>query len=219
MCEPVSIALAVTAAASLAGAGMSIAGQNTARQMAKGQEEQKRLAQEQAILENRSRATKDYLRQVRLENTQARQETIAMREEGQDVRNQALAASGTAVASAAERGVAGRSLDMILSDYEFQQNKEIGRMRMNQTMKDQQHTENIGGFQDQFEYRVTAMKPYVPRPQAPVDYFGPIFGAVSQIGGATMGSGLLKPGASNLQTPASIGPNPTINQAPDNFNA
>lgn len=216
MCAP----LAVLAVMAVASAALQVKGQSDARKMAVSQENHKRMAQEQAILENRSRATKDFIRQSRLENMQSRQETIAMREEGQDVRNQALAASGTAVASAAERGVAGRSLDMILSDYEFQQNKEIGRMRMNQTMKDQQHAENIGGFQDQFEYRVSAMQPYVPRPQAPVDYFGPIFGAVSTVAGGAMAAGYGKPGPSTPSTNLSTtGPNPTINQAPDNFNA
>jgi hypothetical protein len=64
-----------------------------------------------------------------------------------------------APAAAAERSVSGRSLDMILSDYEFQQNQEGGRLRQNQDMKNQQPTEKIGGMKDNFDYRVASVKP------------------------------------------------------------
>jgi len=93
-----------------------------------------------------------------------------------DVSRQADAATGTAIASAAERGVAGRSVDQVVSDYQYQENLEIGRLRQNQDMRNVQHSENIAGYQDEFTQRVSAVKPYMPRPQAPVDYFGPIFG-------------------------------------------
>jgi hypothetical protein len=99
-----------------------------------------------------------------------------MQEQTGDLVKQNIQDKGTAVASAAERGVGGRSLDIILADFDFQQSQEVGRLRINQEMKDQQHQENAGAYADQFTARVTAVKPYVPRKMPPVDYFTPIFG-------------------------------------------
>lgn len=160
------------------GAVTNIIGQNTTRQLNKGYENQKKNAQDDLIIENRKRATHDYLREVRLEQLGQTQETASVAEQSKDVAKQTAEAKGQAMASSAERGVAGNSLDTILSDYEFQQNQEVGRLRMNQDMKNTQHTENIGGFKDTFDYRVASVKPYVPRVQPPVDYFGPLFQAV-----------------------------------------
>lgn len=176
---------------------MSIKGQQTARQMAINQEEEKRKAQEVAITEERSRATKDYLRQLRQEGEQARQEALNTRGETIEVGRQADQVESTAITSAAERGVDGRSLSHILNDYSFQENREVGILKENLRTKNQQHSENITGYQDQFDQRVTQMKSYVPRPQAPVDYFGPIFGAIGTISSASMASGKLKPGGSD----------------------
>lgn len=149
---------------------------NNARQVAKGNEAAQKNAVDDQIIENRARATKDYLRDVRLEQLQSEQENQAVQEKAGGFARNTLEAKGTAVASAAERGVSGRSLDIILADFDFQQNQEVGRLRINQQMKDQQHKENAGGYGDQFTARVTAVKPYIPRTQPPVDYFTPIFG-------------------------------------------
>jgi hypothetical protein len=183
----------VMGGAAMGGAVTNIIGANTTRQMNKGYENAQKNAQDDLIIENRKRATHDYLREVRLEQLQESQETSSVSEQSQDVAKQATAAKGQAVASAAERGVAGRSLDTVLSDYEFQQNQEVGRLRVNQEMKNEQHAEQIAGFKDQFDYRVASVKPYVPRVQPPVNYFGPIFGAVSSIGQGAMGAGVGKP--------------------------
>jgi hypothetical protein len=167
------------------GAAMNIIGQNTTRQMNKGYENQKKNAQDDLIIENRRRATHDYLRQVRLEQLQQTQETQSLSEQGQDVSKQASGATGQARSDAAERGVAGNSVEMIVNDYEFQQNQEVGRLRQNQEMKNAQHTENTAGYKDQFDQRIASVKPYIPRVQPPVDYFGPVFGAI----GSTMSAG------------------------------
>lgn len=182
MCEPVSITMATMAMAA-AGAAVSISGANTQRQANKGFENQKKNAQDDLIIENRRRATHDYLRQVRLEQLQETQEGNAVDEQAQDVVRAKQVTVGTAYASAAERSVAGNSVEMLINDYEFQQSQEVGRLRINQEMKKAQHTENIKGYADQFDQRVAAVKPYIPRQQPPVDYFGPIFQAVSSVAG------------------------------------
>lgn len=174
------------------GAATSIIGQNTQRQMNKGVENQMKNAQDDLIMENRRRATHDYLRQVRLEQLSQTQEHDALATESADVAKQKDAATGQAVASAAERGVEGNSVATTISDFEFQQNREVGRLRLNQSMKDNQHTEAIAADKDTYDYRVAAEKPYVPRAQAPVDYFGPIFGAGQSVTQGVLASGIGK---------------------------
>ena len=122
-CEPVSILLGATALASAGGATSSIIGQNTNRQLAKHYEDEKRNAQDTVILENRMRSTKAYLKNVRLEQLRQSQEESALAEQGGDIAKQAAGASSKAVASAAERGVAGNSLETILGDYAYQQDQ------------------------------------------------------------------------------------------------
>ena len=166
LCEPMTI---IAGTAMAAGAASSIVSANNARQTAKGTENAKKNAQDDLILENQRRATHDYLREVRLENLQATQETEALTEKANDAAHVTSDAKSTAIASAAERGVAGNSLDQIINDFNFQQNQEVGRLRVNQSMKDQQHRENIAGYGDQFSARASAEQPYIPRAQPPVD--------------------------------------------------
>jgi hypothetical protein len=177
MCEPVTITMGVMAAA---GAATSIMGQQQQRQANKGMENQKKLAQDDLIIENRRRATHDYLREVRLEQRQQSEETADLAVEAQGISRGAASARSTTIASAAERGVAGSNLDILLADFDFQQAEETGRLRINQARANQQHGENIEASRDQFSNRVSAVKPYVPRVQPPVDYLGPVFSAVGQ---------------------------------------
>lgn len=186
MCEPTTI---VAGSMMAAGAVSSIAAQQNARQVEKGNENAKKNAQDDLIIENRKRATHDYLRDVRLENLQSTQETEALTEHANDAAHTTADAKGEAVASAAERGVAGNSLDQVLNDFDFQQNQEVGRLRVNQAMKDQQHQEQIGAYGDQFSARAAAVQPYIPRIQPPVDYFTPIFGLGAGLAGATKNLG------------------------------
>lgn len=173
-CEPITIAAGTMMAA---GAVTSLIAANNARQTAKGNQNSQKNAQDDLILENRRRATTDYLRDVRLEQLSSEQENEAVSEKSGDIARTTLDAKGTTVASSAERGIAGgRSLDTILADFDFQQNQEVGRLRINQQMGDQQHVENAGADVNTFDARVTAVKPYIPRTQPPVDYFTPIFG-------------------------------------------
>lgn len=184
------------AVGAVGGAAMGIIGSRAANKANKAYEDAQKNAQDALIAENRKRATTDYLRQVRLEQLTAQQETEAMAEENLDVKRQTSATSGTAIASAAERGVSGNSLETVLNDYEFQQNQELGRLQMNQSMKDKQHGENIQGYMDQFDYRVGAVKPYIPRQQPPVDYLGPAFQVLSTGSNIMMAKGAGKaPGA------------------------
>lgn len=193
MCEPVTISMGVMAAV---GAGLNIAGQSEQNKAAKGMEKNKQAAQADLIEENRRRATKDYLRQVNAEQLQQRQETESVAEKSYDLMRQSRKTVATGMASAAERGVSGRTVDQIASDYNFQADLEIGRIKENQKNANIQHQRKLQGFRDEYDYRASAVKPYTPKPVAPVDYFGPIFGAAAQTVQTGIGTGLIGGGKS-----------------------
>lgn len=177
MCEPVTIAMGTMA---VAGAATNIYGQFQARDAHNATEEYRRLEQENVIEENRRRATHDYLTQVRMEQTQQQQETESVAQKSYDVGQQARLSVATGMASAAERGVAGRTVDMIAQDFDFMANEESGRLRENQKIANLQHGENVRSFGTEWSNRIAAVKPYVKQPAKPIDFFGPIFQAGAQ---------------------------------------
>lgn len=182
------------AAGAVAGAAMGIIGSRAANKNAKATEENRRIAQEQAMAENRRRATTDYLNQIRLENVQMSQEHAALAEKTSDLSRQTEHTVGAANVSAAERGVGGRSLDQIISDYHSQNDLEVTRLNTNQGGRDTQHAEVSRGADQTYWNRVTGMQPYAKQPVAPVDYFSPIFKLVGDVGKIGMASGAGQPG-------------------------
>lgn len=182
-CEPVTITMAAMGAAQ---AGMTIASQYQARDTHNSVEEHRRQQQEVAIEENRRRATHDYITSVRLEQQQAYQEQEAVRQKSMDIERQGDASVATGMASAAERGVAGRTVNQIATDFDFMANEETGRLQENQKIANLQHNENIRAYGSEYSNRVSSLKPYVKTPAAPVDFFGPVFRAGAQtLGTAT----------------------------------
>ncbi len=129
MCEPVSLSMA---AMGVAQAGMNIYGQFQARDVHNQTEEYRRLEQENTIEENRRRTTHDYITNVRLEQQQQDQEKASLAQKVVDVQMQADRSIATGMASAAERGVAGRTVDQIVADFDFLANEESGRLKENQ---------------------------------------------------------------------------------------
>ncbi|MDK2742111.1 MAG: hypothetical protein NDI90_04295 [Nitrospira sp. BO4] len=176
-CEPVTMAMG---GMSLASAGMNIYGQFQARDTHNQTEEYRRLEQENVIEENRRRATHDYLTNTRLEQQQEDQEKAALAQKVVDLQMQADRSIATGIASAAERGVAGRTVDQIVSDFDFMANEESGRLKENQKLASLQHGENIRSLGTEYSNRIAAVKPYVKQPAKPIDFFGPIFQAGAQ---------------------------------------
>ncbi|HWV46785.1 MAG TPA: hypothetical protein VN039_12345 [Nitrospira sp.] len=166
---------------SAAQAGASIYGQTQAQKQFNATESMRQQQQEVLIEENRRRATYDFLNSVRLEQTQQSQEEAAVAQKSMDVERQATASIATGEASAAERGVAGRSVDQIAQDFDFMANEESGRLQLNQKISNQQHAENIRSFGNDWSNRVASVKPYIPTPAKPIDYFGPVFQAGAQV--------------------------------------
>ena len=175
------------AAGAVGGAAMGIMGSSAANKNAKAVEEARRIEQENMIQETRRRATGDYLDQTRMEREQQAQEEAAVAVKGMDITKETNRSVATGTASAAERGVAGRTIDAINADYEFMANEETGRIKANQAAANRQHDEVIRGMGTQFENRVADVRPYVKKAVAPVDYFGPVFAAAGQLGQLKMG--------------------------------
>lgn len=175
------------AVGAVGGAVMGVAGSAAANKSAKATEEARRIEQENVIMETRRRATDDYLDQTRMEREQQAQEEVAVAIKGNDVAKETQRSIATGTASAAERGVAGRTVDDIARDYAFQENEEVGRLKANQALANRQHGEVVRGMGTQFENRVADVKPYVKKAVAPVDYFSPVFQAVGQLGQLKMG--------------------------------
>ncbi len=183
MCEPVSLTMGAMA---FAGAGMNIYGQFQARDQHNKVEEFRRLEQENVIEENRRRATHDYLTQTRIEQTQQQQEVESVAQKSVDIQQQASRSIATGMASAAERGVAGRTVDQIAQDFDFMANEETGRLRENQKLANMQHGENIRSYGTEYSNRIAAVKPYIKTPAKQIDWFGPIF----QAGAQTLSTGV-----------------------------
>lgn len=176
----------VSAAANTGSAVTNIIGQNDARQLAKGTENQKRLAVDEQIASNDQRATADYLQSVSDENAKMTQEHQSNAEKFNDNAKQQRASDADANVAAAEGNVAGHSLDAIHSDYQQQVDFANGRMATNQQWADYQHTRNDQGYANVLVNRENSIQPYQMKVQNPVDYYGPIFGAVGNTAQAFM---------------------------------
>lgn len=169
------------------GGVMGAMGSKAANKNAKAVEEARRIEQENMIMETRRRATDDYLNITRMERDQQFQEEAAVAMKGADISKETRRSVATSTASAAERGVAGRTIDDIAADYDFMANEETGRLKANQAMTNRQHEENIRGAGIDFSNRVADVRPYMKKAIAPVDYFGPAFSTLGQLGNLKMG--------------------------------
>ncbi|MDK2744309.1 MAG: hypothetical protein NDI90_15485 [Nitrospira sp. BO4] len=205
MCEPITMAMGGMAVAQ---AGMGIYSQFQARDQHNSTEEYRRLEQENVIEENRRRATHDYITSTRLEQQQEDQEKAALAQKAVDLQMQADRSIATGMASAAERGVAGRTVDQIAADFDFMANEETGRLKENQKLANLQHNENIRSFGTTYSNRIAAVKPYIKTPAKQIDFFGPIF----QAGAQTLGTAAKMPDGSfkgvGYGAQASGAPNP-----------
>ncbi len=208
-CEPVSVLTGLSLAVAAGGAASSIAGQQGQNSAAKQVQDQNAKAVDDQIIENRKRATQDYLMAVQDEQLQQAQERQALVEKELDLSRTERDANSKAVVAAAESGVSGQSLAAIQADYRFQQDQAAAKLGINQDNANYQHSRNIDAHGVQYRNRATSIQPYQRQPVKPVDYFGPIFGAVGAGLNAGVQTGAFR-GASpfdkSLVPPAAGGP-------------
>ncbi len=172
MCEPTTL-LAVTLAVSAASAGLSIHGQEQQR---KAQNEYQNLltqANDEQMRQNRDLATRAYLDQANAEHANLAQTRESLATQNFDHQREGAKARGAVLAAAAEGGVAGLSLESILGDFHRQENLFLAKNEQNLLFKEQSVRSNVLNYKNQAEGRIAQVKPYIPSPIKPVDYYGP----------------------------------------------
>ena len=87
-----------------------------------------------------------------------------------------MKAQATARVAAADAGVGGQSLESLLGDFNRQESMFMGKLLMNQHLAEQNRSERLTGYEDQFDARYNSVAPFIPGPVANVDYISPILG-------------------------------------------
>jgi hypothetical protein len=162
-------ALAVSAAS----AGLSVYGQQQQQKAQVKYQNSLQEANQKQMEQNRDLATRAYLDQASAANNQLAQSREAAAAANFDQSRETLQARGAAIASAAEAGVYGGSLDALLSDFGRHEGMFASRNEANLIYKQQQTAAQIKGYHTEATGRAAGIQPYQPSPVAPVDYFGP----------------------------------------------
>lgn len=176
MCEPVTIMTGAALLTSAVSAGLSIQGQTQQRAAQVGYQNRQVEANRAQMRENRDLATKAYLDQalaIQANLAETREATAAQNYDTSVKRQQA---EGRTIAAAAEGGVEGLSLHALLADFHKQEDMFLTRNEQNLIFRQQQASRETQGLQNQASSRIAQIKPVVPGPIAPVDYFSPILG-------------------------------------------
>ncbi len=176
MCEPLTIAAGAAVLTSAVSAGLSIQGQTMKRSAEVEYQNRQVEANRAQMRENRDLATKAYLDQalaIQANLAETREATAAQNYDTSVKRQQA---EGSTIAAAAEGGVEGLSLHALLADFHKQEDMFLTRNEQNLIFKQQQSSRETRGLQNQATSRIAQIKPIVPGPIAPVDYFSPLLG-------------------------------------------
>lgn len=174
MCVPLLAAAAiVSVVASAASAGLSVYGQQQQRKVQVEYQNRFMDANAQQMQENRDLATRAYLDQASAAHTQLSETREATAAANFDKSRQGAEARGATLASAAEAGVYGVSLDGLLADFHRQEDMFRTRNEQNLVFKQQATASQVRGYHSEATSRTNQIKPYLPGPIAPVDYVGP----------------------------------------------
>lgn len=172
MCDPVTMTIGMSAAS----AGMSIMGQQQQQKAQIEYQQAQAKARNEQIVQNRTMATNAFLHQLQSEDLMKAQEEQANAEKGHDLSIATMKAQGTAKAAAADAGVGGASLGLLLDDFNRQESMMLGRLDLNQQFSEQARVSREAGYGNTWQQRVTSIQPFNPSPVAQVDYFTPILG-------------------------------------------
>lgn len=182
MCEPISLAMGAMALSSVGGAALSIKGQENQRKSAVAYQNLQVQANDRQMKENRELSTKAYLDQANAANLNLAQTREATAASNQDQRTKGAEARSATMVAAAEGGVNGLSLHALLDDFHRQEDMMITRNEQNLVFKQQQTATQTEGFRDTAAGRIAQIRPFIPGPIAPVDYFTPALSIVGSAG-------------------------------------
>jgi hypothetical protein len=197
MCIPLVAVAAISLIATAASAAMSIVGQQQQKKSTEQYQQKLTDANVQQMQENRDMATKAYLDQATAAHTQLAETREATAAANFDESRKANEARGSALASAAEAGVYGVSLDALLGDFHRHEAMFSARNETNLLFKQQQTAKQVSGYYTEAKARTAGVRPIQLGPVKPVDYVGPMLSVVQA--GANMGM--------NIQSGANRGAN------------
>lgn len=199
MCEPVSLTLAATTAASMAFTAYS---SYTSSQAAHAQHahqvhqaEQQAAAQrsyqqkliedrERQMQENEARAIKHYNYQNLSEDLRIQQLREILAEDTNQLRVEGLRARGQAGAEQASRGATGQSAELVLQDIRAKEAQQRVRLGQQFEMEVEGADQRRRGFELEREQNIAAIQPFIPEP---ITVNRPIRPNVSPIQSALMG--------------------------------
>ncbi|OQW34871.1 MAG: hypothetical protein A4E20_01455 [Nitrospira sp. SG-bin2] len=184
------VAMMVTSlVATAASAALSIQGQTQQRKAAVAYQNLQVQANQEQMRENRELATKAYLDQAVQANQSLSETRISIAEQNFDTQRKSAEARAATITAAAEGGVNGVSLYGLLDDFHRQEAMFKSRNDANLLFKERQTAASITNAANTASGRIMQVKPYIPGPIAPVDYFGPALGVVNS-GAKTVMTGI-----------------------------
>jgi hypothetical protein len=175
MCDVISptVLLVTALAVSAASAGLSVYGQQQQQKAQVSYQARLQEANQKQMEQNRDLATRAYLDQANAAHAQLAQSRESAAAANFDQHRETLQAKGAAIASSAEAGVYGGSLDALLTDFGRHEAMFANRNATNLIYKQQQTAAQVKGYHTEATGRSAGIQPYQPSPVAPVDYFGP----------------------------------------------
>ena len=171
MCDPVTLT-AVSIGMSVVTAGAKYMGeQQQAESQANYQQELGRARNEQ-MLDNANRANEEYLRTTMEYNRREREEGLKTADEKEKVSRVALEEREAAKLAAAEAGVAGLSVDALVSDYYRDEARSHDRLDQNKGIVVSEIESRKEAAQRTAEGRIGSIQPFVPSPITQPSFLG-----------------------------------------------
>lgn len=175
MCEPATMAMALTGLSIVTSAAGSIVGYMGQAQQASAQaayQQQLVVSRNEQIAENNRLANESYLQQASQLRLRQQQEDEKASQDIQQTQKEAAQARARARVATGEAGVSGLSVDGLLSDFYRQEDVFRESVRRNREIGSLQTTEDIKGFRAQAEGRIASIRPYIPEPVVRPNFLG-----------------------------------------------
>lgn len=185
MCEPVSITLGVIAVAAAASGAY---GAKTSADAQSKYQQDLGTATNSRIAQNRALAWQDYKNKILQEQVGVDQARAKNAFQLQDLNTMGLKTRSLARVSAAEGGVEGNSLGVLLQDYSSQNARGRDKSNLNQTFIDQKTASNIRSYGIEYVGRSNSIQPFIPSPVAQPNYVGYGLQAAGGVLGAYQGA-------------------------------
>lgn len=178
MCEPATIALAVSAAAAMASTAASLKAQSDQAGAAEDTQARQIAASLKQMDQNRTLATDSFLSQSYQTARNLSQQRAAATDQSIKMSIKTKQAAGTAAAVAASHGVEGIGVQSLLDDFKRQEAMFNANLKTNVDFKTEATRARMDELSGQYSGRIASVQPFIPQPIAQPNYFGTISGMV-----------------------------------------